>query len=70
MQTRLLSDIEAFLTETGMPAWSFGFSAVKSGTLVDRLRKGGRTWPETEARIRAFMITERQRRADKAGRAA
>lgn len=60
MKPNLLSDIEAFLTETGMGAFRFGWLATKNGRLVERLRSGGRIWPETEAEVRAFMIAERR----------
>ncbi len=60
MQSTLLSDIEAFLAKTGMSPFQFGFKAIKNGRLVERLRAGGRVWPETEAHIRAFMIAARR----------
>lgn len=69
MRTNLLSDIEAFLRETGMGEYRFGLLAVKNGRLVERLRAGttpkgkpARIWPETEMQIRAFMLAERKRR--------
>lgn len=62
MQTKLLSDIDKFLAETGMSAGYFGWCAVKNWRLVERLRDGGRIWPETEAEIRAYMISERRSR--------
>lgn len=62
MRTQLISDIDAFLQETGMGEYRFGFEAVKNGRLVERLREGGRVWPETETQIRAFMIVARQTR--------
>jgi hypothetical protein len=66
MTTPLLSDIEAFLRETGMGEYRFGLLAANNGRLLERMRtprKGGfpaRVWPETEAKIRAFMMTERR----------
>lgn len=69
MHEKLLSEIDAFLGQTGMPEWSFGFNAVRNGRLVERLRAGVtpegrpvRIWPDTEAKIRAFIKSERQRR--------
>lgn len=69
MSSDLLTEIEAFLTETGMHEQRFGFLAVKNRKLVDRLRKGvtpqgkrHRIWPETEMEVRAFIRAERQRR--------
>lgn len=61
MQTQLLKDIDAFLAERPMPDWKFGFQAVKNADLVSRLRGGGRVWPDTEVRIRAFMLAERSK---------
>jgi len=69
MRTNLLTDIEAFLQETGMGEYRFGLLAAKNGRLLERLRSGTtpkgkpvRIWPETEMQIRAFMMSERQRR--------
>lgn len=61
MNTKLLSEIEQFMAETGMGAYSFGFEAVKNGRLVERLRSGRRIWPETQSAVRAFMRTERSK---------
>lgn len=70
MRTNLLTDIEAFLSETGMGEYRFGLLAAKNGRLVERLRAGMtpkgkpvRIWPETEMQIRVFMTAERQKRA-------
>lgn len=68
MQTPLLRDITEFLAETGMGEYRFGLLAVSNGRLIEQLRKvrkngqPSRVWPETETRIRAFMLSERQRR--------
>lgn len=62
MNPKLLSDIDAFLAETGMSAGYFGWRAAKNWRLVERLRAGRRIWPETEAEIRAYMISERRNR--------
>lgn len=69
MRTNLLTDIEQFLTETGMGEYRFGLLSAKNGRLIERLRAGTtpkgkpvRIWPETEMQIRVFMTTERQRR--------
>ena len=58
----LLSEIEAFLADTGMGASYFGKRATGNSEVVARLRDGGRIWPETEHRIRAFIAAERARR--------
>lgn len=67
MNEKLLSDIEDFLSETGMKEYRFGFLAAKNGRLVERLRAGTtpqgkpvRVWPDTERQIRAFIATRRR----------
>jgi len=60
MSVHLISEIEAFLTEFGLGEHRFGILAANNGRLVERLRSGGRVWPETEERIRNFM-NERRR---------
>lgn len=69
MNTTLLSEIDAFLEETGMAPYRFGYLAVKNGRLVERLRAGQtpggrpvRIWPDTEKQIRAFIRAERAKR--------
>lgn len=69
MATSLLTEIDEFLSETGMTPYSFGFSSVKNGKLVERLRAGTtpmgkpvRIWPETEQQIRKFIRIERAKR--------
>lgn len=70
MTDALLSDIEDFLSETGMGEYRFGIKAARNGRLVERLRQGttperGKpVWirPETERQIRDFMAAERARR--------
>jgi hypothetical protein len=52
----LLPDIEVFLAKyPGISATSFGDRAMGDRHLVRQLRAGRRVWPETEAKIRAFM---------------
>lgn len=63
MAQKLLDSIEQFLTETGMGDFQFGMKAASNGRLVERLRSGSRVWPETESRVRAFIRSERKRRA-------
>ncbi len=59
MSTKLLEEIESFLAETGTGAFRFGLKAIKNGRLVERLRSGGRVWPETEMEVRAYIRAER-----------
>lgn len=60
--TTLLQDIELFLRESGMSASRFGLRAVNNSRLVERLRLGRPIWPNTEQRVRVFILVERQRR--------
>lgn len=60
MTTHLLSEIDAFLAETGMSDYRFGIRAASNGRLLERLRERGRVWPETEMKIRAFMLSARR----------
>jgi hypothetical protein len=63
----LLHEIDAFLTEEPrMTEYRFGFSAVKNGRLLERLRDGKRIWPETEMEVRAFIRSRRRARAESA----
>jgi len=72
MSKKLLDEIETFLSETGTGAFRFGIKATRNGRLVERLRAGGRVWPETENEVRAFMRLERDKlsRSKKKDRAA
>ncbi len=63
MSKQLISEIDQFLAQSGMSDFAFGFRAVKNGRLVERLRRGGRVWPEQEERIRAFIASQRQTEA-------
>lgn len=55
----LLTEIEEFCEEFSLGNYTFGYKAIKNGRLVDRLRNGGRVWPDTERRIRDFMSNYR-----------
>lgn len=65
----ILDEIEAFLSTTGMGASYFGRMATGNTELVPRLRSGGRIWPETEAKVRAFIRAERRKRTSPQERA-
>lgn len=56
---KLMTEIEAFLSTTGMGASYFGKVAAGNSELVARLRKDGRVWPETAAKVRGFMRRRR-----------
>lgn len=62
MYASLIQEIDAFLAETGIGPHRFGILAAKNGRLVERLRGGGRIWPDTELAIRQFIAAERIRR--------
>ena len=64
MQNTFQSEIEGFLTETGMHPYRFGILAAKNGRLVERVRTGGRFLSDTEAKVREFMAAERKRLCD------
>jgi hypothetical protein len=53
----LLAEIEAFLArpEVALSRTAFGLLVLNDGNLVPTLRRGRRVWPETAARIRAFI---------------
>lgn len=51
----LLKDIEIFLKKHPIKETTFGAYALKDGRFVERLRNGGRVWPETEEKVRGFM---------------
>ena len=63
MHQSLLSQIDEFLAETGMSAYRFGIRAAKNGRLVERLKDQRRIWPDTEAKVRSFIRSERAKRA-------
>ena len=56
----LLQEIDAFLSATGMGVSYFGKQAAGNSELVRRLRDGGRIWPETEIKVRAFMASHKR----------
>lgn len=59
----LLTEIDAFLAETGMGVAYFGKRAAGNSELVPRLRSGRRCWPETADKVRAFIKASRKARA-------
>lgn len=56
----LLKEIEEFCAEYRLSSYTFGYKAVKNGRLVERLKNGGRIWPENEKAVREFMDNYRQ----------
>lgn len=63
MQPSLLTDIETFMADTGLSAHRTGILLARNGKLIDRLKAGGRIWPETEALIRKNLAAEAARRS-------
>jgi hypothetical protein len=55
----LLQEIDTFLAETGRGEYRFGLIAAGNGRLVERLREGRRVWPETEMKVRAYILSQR-----------
>lgn len=53
----LLAEIEAFLKKWRgkIGEGTFGTKAVNDGKFIDRIRSGGRVWPETAQKARDFM---------------
>lgn len=67
MRKTLLTQLEEFAAETGLGEHRVGILVARNGRIFDRIRAGGRIWPETEARIRLNLEIERKKRAIKAG---
>jgi|JRYH01.1.fsa_nt_gb hypothetical protein len=57
---KLLEEIEAFLTRTGMNATEFGLRAKGDGFVVGRLRQGKDVRSGTASELRRFMETYRR----------
>ena len=60
MSGNLIEEIDAFLRESGFSEHRFGILVAKNGRLVERLRSGGRVWPDTEEKIRACIRSMRR----------
>ena len=63
MSNNLLSELEQFMAETGLSAHRVGILCAKNGRIIDRLRSGGRVWPETEGEILGQIARLRSNRA-------
>jgi phosphopantothenoylcysteine decarboxylase/phosphopantothenate--cysteine ligase len=55
MARALLTEIEAFLAESGLTPTKFGLASVNDGHLVANLRRGNSVTLKTADRVRAFM---------------
>lgn len=62
MSRTLLAQIEDFLAEHPMSDDTFGKRAARNGRLIERLRSGGRVWPEKEVEILAFIRSYKSNR--------
>jgi hypothetical protein len=61
---KLLHDIRAFCAVHSIPATRLGDLALNDTAFVHKLEKGRRVWPETEAKVRDWMVQfERERAA-------
>lgn len=47
--------VEAFISTTGVSPTAFGRLALNDPGFVFEIRRGRRVWPETEARVRAYI---------------
>lgn len=52
---KLIDDVEAFIAFHQISPTAFGQRALGDRHFVRQLRSGRRVWPETEAKVRAFM---------------
>lgn len=53
----LLDQIKEFCGRNQMAESTFGKKAVNDGKFVERLKNGRRCWPETEQKVRDFMLS-------------
>lgn len=53
--TSLVDLVENYLTRSGIGESYFGAAACGNSNFVKRMRDGGRFFPETEAKVRAFI---------------
>lgn len=60
--TALIAEIEAYCTRTGLKESTFGQYAATDKDFVERIRNGGRMWPETIAKVRAWMVANPNRK--------
>jgi 2,4-dienoyl-CoA reductase-like NADH-dependent reductase (Old Yellow Enzyme family) len=55
--------IEDFLSQSGMAATTFGRESLRDPGFVARLRKGARSWPETQDRCFEFIASHQMKEA-------
>lgn len=61
----LLSEVDKFLTKTGMAASTLGIKSLNDSKAITRLRAGKRMWPETIIKLRQFMVANEHLRIKK-----
>lgn len=64
MTTPLINAIEAFVEAHDMPAATFGRLAMRDPHFVRDVRNGRRVWPETDAKVRAFIAEYQPKAAE------
>jgi hypothetical protein len=52
----LIQECLAFCERAGIKPTTFGQRAVKDRHFIQRLQGGGRCWPETDAKVRAYIL--------------
>jgi len=63
MNTELLKSVESFQAQTGLSDHRVGIILARNGRLLERLRAGGRFWPETQRQIERAIGREQAARA-------
>lgn len=64
MSELLLHQIDRYMATHRIGEHRFGMLAARNGRLVERLRQGGRLWPDTEARVREFIARHSRDQVD------
>jgi hypothetical protein len=67
---KILSEVERYLSSTGMSATAFGKSIFQDGNVVKRMRLGKPVTTTTSSRMRKFMVDNPPKRDDGSGEAA
>lgn len=55
MHDDLIKEIETYCREANLAITTFGRKATNDGKFVNRIRNGGRCWPETEEKVRRYI---------------
>ncbi|WP_375553365.1 hypothetical protein [Roseovarius mucosus] len=67
--TNIIKEIETYCAQAGIKPSTFGFRAVADGKFFERIKRGGRCWPETEEKVRAYMAENPPEAASERGAA-